>query len=258
MYDIRIKWLTVACFELQFGKTTIVTDPCITKVRTNDLTWEAVEGCDIIAVTHIHWDHVTDISALLEKFPAPVLTGSLSAMPLLKWLNCNASQVYPMDVGTELDFGDVRVKALFGRHTTGGIKYDALLEGFEKNHWIADDPGLKEIQPWGSLEYRNFLFTDRNGTKVLFWGNEPTETQKNMVRELKPDIAILQLSRQDPVAMAEFAAVSGCKIVIPHHMDLLKSREQYLPSVERMKQEFLKLVPDGIFIVPENGRWVEL
>lgn len=258
MYDIRIKWLTVACFELQFGKTTIVTDPCITKVRTNDLTWEAVEGCDIIAVTHIHWDHVTDISALLENFPAPVLTGSLSAMPLLKWLNCNASQVYPMDVGTELDFGDVRVKALFGRHTTGGIKYNALLEGFEKNHWIADDPGLKEIQPWGSLEYRNFLFTDRNGTKVLFWGNEPTETQKNMVRALKPDIAILQLSRQDPVAMAEFAAVSGCKIVIPHHMDLLKSREQYLPSVERMKHEFLKLVPNGIFIVPENGRWVEL
>jgi len=25
-----------------------------------------------------------------------------------------------------------------------------------------------------------------------------------------------------------------------------------------MKQEFLKLVPDGIFITPENGRWVEL
>jgi len=258
MYDIRIKWLTVACFELQFGKTTIVTDPCITKVRTNDLTWEAVDGCDLIAVTHIHWDHVTDIPALLERFPAPVLTGSLSAMPLLKWLNCNASQVYPMDVGTELDFGDVRVKALFGRHTTGGIKYDALLEGFEKNHWIADDPGLKEIQPWGSLEYRNFLFTDRAGTKVLFWGNEPTQTQKNMVRALKPDIAILQLSRQDPAEMAEFAAISGCKVVIPHHMDLLKSRAQYLPAVEQMKQEFLKLVPDGIFITPENGRWVEL
>jgi len=258
MYNVQIKWLTVACFELRFGDTTVVTDPCITKVRTNDLTWEAVEGCDIIAVTHVHWDHVTDIPALLEKFPAPVLTGSLSSMPLLKWLNCNASQVYPMDVGTELDFGDVRVKALFGRHTTGGIKYDALLEDFEKNHWIADDPGLKEIQPWGSLEYRNFLFTDRNGTKVLFWGNEPTQTQKNMVRELKPDIAILQLSRQNPAAMAEFAAISGCKVVIPHHMDLLKSREQYLPGVERMKQEFLKLVPDGIFVTPENGCWVEL
>lgn len=258
MGNVRIKWLTVACFELQFGSTTVVTDPCITKVRTNELTWEAVENCSIIALTHIHWDHVTDIPALLDSFPAPVLTGTLSAMPLLKWLNCNASQVYPMDVGTELDFGDVRIKALFGRHTTGGAKYDALLAGFEKNHWIADDPALKEIQPWGSLEYRNYLFTARDGTKVLFWGNEPTETQKNMARELKPDIAILQLSRQDPLQMAEFAAVSGCKVVIPHHMDLLKSREQYMPQVEAMKEAYEKLVPNGLFIVPENGKWINI
>ena len=258
MDQIRIKWLNVACFEIQFGATTIITDPCITKVRTNDLSWKDIENCDIIAVSHIHWDHVTDIPVMLEKYPVPVLTGTLSAMPLLKWLNCNASQVYPMDVDTELNFGDVKIKALFGRHTTGGIKFSDLLDGFEKNHWIANDPVLKEIQPWGSLEYRNFLFTDKNGTKVLFWGNEPTETQKNMVRELQPDIAILQLSRQDPIEMAEFAAFSGCKVVIPHHMDLLKSREQYLPDVEKMKQEYLKLVPDGIFLIPENGRWMEL
>ena len=28
-YDIRIKWLTVARFELRLGNTTIVTEPCI-------------------------------------------------------------------------------------------------------------------------------------------------------------------------------------------------------------------------------------
>ena len=117
------------------------------------------------------------------------------------------------------------------------------------------------MKRWTSFigaQLRNYLFTARDGTKVLFWGNEPTETQKNMVRELKPDIAILQLSRQDPVKMAELAAISGCRVVIPHHMDLLKSRQQYMPSVEAMKEAYEKLVPSGRFIVPENGKWMEI
>jgi len=79
-----------------------------------------------------------------------------------------------------------------------------------------------------------------------------------MAQELKPDIAILQLSRQDPRQMAELAAISGCKVVIPHHMDLLKSREQYMPQVEAMKETYEKLVPNGLFIVPENGKWIDL
>ena len=39
MYNIRIKWLTIACFEMQFGNTTVVTDPCIGVSPNNDLTW---------------------------------------------------------------------------------------------------------------------------------------------------------------------------------------------------------------------------
>lgn len=66
------------------------------------------------------------------------------------------------------------------------------------------------------------------------------------------------MSRQDPTEMADFAAISGCKVVIPHHMDLLKSREQYMPGVEKMKQEYLKRVPDGVFLIPENSRWLEI
>ena len=79
-----------------------------------------------------------------------------------------------------------------------------------------------------------------------------------MLRELRPDICILQLSKQKPEEVAELAAVSGCKVLIPHHMDLSKTREQYLPRVEQLREEFLKRVPDGLFICPENNRWIDL
>jgi len=110
----------------------------------------------------------------------------------------------------------------------------------------------------GTLEYRNYLFTDQKGTKLLMWGNDATTDQINMLKPLRPDICILQLSKQDPVEIAAMAAEVGAKVLIPHHMDLKKTREEYLPSVERCRDEFLKRVPDGRFVDPINGQWVEL
>ena len=259
MYNIRIKWLTITCFEMQFGDTTVVSDPCIGASPLNDLTWENIDNCDIITLSHCHWDHITDIPALMDKFPAPLLTGSLSAMPMLRWLDCNPSRVYPMDANLELDFGDVFIKALFGRHTV--LAHNSVTEleqHFTKNPLCAADKAMYDMQVMGSLEYRNYLFTDKNGTKVLLWGNEIIPTQINLIKSLRPDICIMQLSKQDPIAIAKMAADAGAKVLIPHHMDLKKTRDEYLPKVERCREEFLKLVPDGRFIEPRNGQWMEL
>lgn len=258
MYNIRLKWLTITCFELQFGDTTVVTDPCIGASPFNGLTWEDIERCDIITLSHCHWDHITDIPVLMRKFPVPLLTGSLSAMPMLQWVDCDPTRVYPMDVNLELDFGGVKIKALFGRHCSPGKTAKQLPAYFAQNPNCAADPAMLQMQVLGSLEYRNFLFTTKDGVKVLLWGNEVIESQKNMLRELRPDICILQLSKQTPEEVAELAAVSGCKVLIPHHMDLSKTREQYLPRVEQLREEFLKRVPDGLFICPENNRWIDL
>ena len=258
MYNIRLKWLTITCFEMQFGNTTVVSDPCIGASSCNDLTYENIEHCDIITLSHTHWDHVTDLPALMDKFPVPVLVGSLSALPTLRWLDCNPTRVYPMDANVELDFGDVKIQALFGRHCSPGKTAKQLPAYFAQNPNCAADPAMLQMQVLGSLEYRNFLFTTKDGVKVLLWGNEVIESQKNMLRELRPDICILQLSKQTPEEVAELAAVSGCKVLIPHHMDLSKTREQYLPRVEQLREEFLKRVPDGLFICPENNRWIDL
>lgn len=258
MYNIRLKWLTITCFEMQFGDTTVVSDPCIGANSLNDLTYEDIEHCDIITLSHCHWDHVTDIPALMRKFPVPLLTGTLTAMPMLQWVDCDPTRVYPMDSNLELDFGDVKIKALFGRHCSPGKTASQLPACFDANPVCAADPQLNSMQVLGSLEYRNFLFTTKDGVKVLLWGNEVIESQKNILKDLQPDICILQLSKQLPEEIADLAAASGCKVLIPHHMDLFKTKDVYMPKVEKLREEFLRRVPGGLFICPENGQWINL
>lgn len=259
MYGIRIKWLTIACFEMQFGNTTVVSDPCIGASPNNDLTWKEIENCDIITLSHCHWDHITDIPALLERFPASLLTGTLTAMPMLRWLNCNPSRIFPMDANLELDFGDVKIKSLFGRHCV--LPFNSVTEldtHFARNPICTSSETMFDMQVLGTLEYRNYLLTDKNGTKLLIWGNDVFPTQVNMLKALQPDICILQLSKQDPVEIAAMAAEVGAKVLIPHHMDLKKTREEYLPCVECCRDEFLKRVSNGRFIDPINGQWIEI
>ena len=105
---------------------------------------------------------------------------------------------------------------------------------------------------------KNTLFTLPGGTQVLLWGNDPTIEQVNICKALQPDIAILQRSVNLTTVKrkAEFAAAIGCKVLIPHHMDFPGVTPPEI--VEALGQEFLALVPDGVFINPEHGQWIDL
>ena len=258
LYGVSIKWLAVTSFEIQCNDLTVVTDPYITECPGTDLTWEAVENCDIICLGHTHWDHVTDIPRLVEKYQPKLLCGDQTAMPLARWLNYTPSYIYPMYPDTELDFGDVKIRALYGRHTNLGQGFNDLCKRIESNEICLKDPGIASLQAVGCLEYRNFLFTLPNGTKVLLWGNDPTIEQINICKALKPDILIIQRSTnpEQITQKASLAAAIGCKVVIPHHHDFRGVDDPTI--VEKFKEEFLRIVPNGIFITPEHGKWIHL
>ncbi len=257
-YGLDLKWLAVSSFELRFGNTTIVTDPCITDCECTDLTYEAVEACDMICITHVHWDHITDIPVLAEKFAPKILLGDMSSLPLARWLNYLPSYVYPMYPDTELDFGDVKVRALYGRHTKLASGINDQVERIDAHPIFEKYPGMDKLTELGSFEYRNYLFTMPNGTRVLLWGNDVTPVQTNICRALKPDIAIIQRSKgaSSIIEKAKFAADIGAKVLIPHHHDF---RESEKPEViEKFREAFLALVPDGVFIAPAHGEWVHI
>ena len=250
----RLKWLAVSSFEMEFGSTTVVSDPYITHCKGTDLTWEAVEKCNLITLSHAHWDHITDIPALLDKFNPRLLCGDKSMLPMAEWLNCKISRIYPMYPDTELDFGGVTVRALYGRHTELNSGYNTLtsrlIDGGVADlvRDFPDDPYMPTMAPLqgiGSLEYRNYLFTLPSGKTVFVWGGAPTIEQRNMFRGLNPDVAILQLSGYDPASVAQMGADVGARVIIPHHMDLSKTPEEYLPRIEMLREEFKKRVPQG-------------
>jgi len=257
-YGVRLKWLAVTAFEMDFDGFHVVSDPFVTECVGTDLTWEAVEDCQLICLSHTHWDHVTDIPRLAKKFRPRILCGEQSAMPLTRWLDYNPTYIYPMYPDTELNFGKVKIRALYGRHTDPGKNFKELCDWLVDNDCCRSDPAIADMQAMGSLEYRNYLFTLPNGTKILLWGNDPTVEQMHICKALAPDIAIIQRAGtpQTIADKAQFAADIGCKVLIPHHHDFTGRNDQGI--IGALKEEYLRRVPDGRFIDPVHGQWIEL
>ena len=112
---------------------------------------------------------------------------------------------------------------------------------------------MAAIQLTGSMEYRNFLLTFANGTKLLIWGGDPTIDQKNLCSALGADIAIIQRSKDE--AKADFAAALGCAIVMPHHQHFRKDDSALLAE---MKERYLEKAPNSTFIDPVRNEWIEV
>ena len=254
---ISLRWMAVTCFEMRFDGITVVSDPYVTDCKDTDLSGQDIENCDIICLSHAHFDHITDIPYLTEKYRPLILCGDQTALPIVQWLDYTPTRVYPMYPDTELDFGPVKIRALYGRHTEQNMPLKRQLEFLNSFEECADE-GVKALQTIGSFEYRNYLFTLKNGVKILLWGNDPTPEQVNICRELRPDVAIIQRSCDitDIRQKAEFAAAIGCKTVIPHHHDF--PTPVSFESLELLGREFLRLVPDGRYIIPAHGQWIDL
>lgn len=252
--QLRLRWLTIACFEVEIGGFTIVIDPCIGASPAVDFGSEVIEKADLILLSHAHWDHITDIGAIMERFNCPLLCGELTAPAVLRMLNCNPRSVYPMTPNLELDFGGAKVRALFGRHTNQRATLSEQTEKTRKNPVITTQEML-ECAFFGHLEYRNYLITAPSGLKVLFWGNDATTEQREMIRQIRPDIALLQYTKQAPEDLAAIAAQSGVKVLIPHHMDLTKTEDVYNPHIDELERAVHRLSPDCLVITPERLKW---
>ena len=253
-FGVSIKWLSVSCFEMRCDGITVVSDPFVTDCENTELTWEAIENCDIVCLTHAHFDHILDIPRLVEKYRPLLLCGEQTAMPMAEWLNYTPTRIYPMYPDTELDFDKIKIRALYGRHTDQNKGFNDQCEHLATYRFCVEDETVKRMQGIGSLEYRNYFFTLPNGTTILLWGNDPTPEQTNICKALKPDIAIIQ--RSSVKEKAKFASAIGCKVLIPHHTDFPSITAS--ESIEEFKEEFLRLVSDGVFITPTHGEWIDL
>ncbi len=253
----RMRWLTIACFEIQIGDYSIIIDPCVGVSPRAPFGPEVIEKADLILLSHAHWDHTTDIRYLMDKFGCPLLCPELSAPSVIRMLGCNPTMVYPISPNLELNFGGAKVRGLFGRHTNQRKTLAQLTERVMNNP-VIDTPEMQEANFYGHLEYRNYLITIPSGMKILFWGNNATPEQLHIMSELKPDVAILQFTGQRPEEISSMVAAGGVKVLIPHHMDLKKDEGVYGPLLERMEAIVHEKSPDCLVITPERLKWYNI
>ena len=170
---VKLRWLGFACFEivLPSGKV-LVTDPYIDYSSTAPVTCQEVTGADYIALTHGHYDHITDVGTLAQKFGSSVICSHTIAGPLAGLFDLNVDDLIKVTAGDTVTFDDLRIEVMKGQH----VDLRKVMAGiYERITGEQPDPGMsfsqvsKAVSPRLSRTYSSRLKEMRIRKKAT-WG----------------------------------------------------------------------------------------
>jgi len=124
--SLVFRWLGVAGVELKSGGQVIAIDPFFTRPSLASLikpvtpnAWlvaEKLPACDIVLVTHAHWDHMMDVPQVVHQTGA-IAYGSANTCQLLILLGVKESQMKEVHPGEKLSTGEFVVEVIHGQHS---------------------------------------------------------------------------------------------------------------------------------------------
>ena len=168
----KIRWFVENCCEIKLpsGKTILI-DPMLSKDKDSDNFWmkafysgfgvEDLEGCDYILISHAHGDHIASLAEVFDKYHAPIVVNHTSAYPLALHEDIAPGAFIPICDGTELNFGEFKVKMLPGRHTAKVASTKP-----SQSPIFGDDPEEVKFGVLGSLYNNNYLITLKNNFRI--------------------------------------------------------------------------------------------
>jgi L-ascorbate metabolism protein UlaG (beta-lactamase superfamily) len=119
-------WLGVAGMKLKAGGQVLALDPFFTRPSlvemlrpvssTPSLVEKKLHECNVVLVTHSHYDHLLDVPEVLRHTGA-VAYGSPNTCQLLKLLGVPEAQVIEARVGDKLMLGAFKVEVIKGQHS---------------------------------------------------------------------------------------------------------------------------------------------
>jgi len=249
--SIKLRWLGFACFEivLPSGKV-LITDPFIDDSLTAPITSQEVTGADYIALTHGNLHHILDVGKLANKFGSRIICSPEIATPLTNFFDLDPGSVIRVRPGDTLVFDDLKVETRRCQHVSpfpqNTPNYESIT-GLKVNRKIGLKEIKKEIVPkimaeklglgpeilklredmsaagfdsegWGEMV--SFVFQTGDNLRVYMLGTGIYEFMRHEIEDARPNVAMIQLPPNDPVKVAEFAAISGAEVVIPYHHDI--------------------------------------
>ncbi|WP_425057767.1 hypothetical protein SCACP_23050 [Sporomusa carbonis] len=135
-----LKFYGHACFQLTYGKTSLLFDPFFTGNPINNAKAEEIE-CNYILVSHGHSDHLGDTVAIAKRTGATVITTAELASLVGEQGCANIS----MHLGGKraFDFGYVRITPAFhGSGVPGGHAAGFVVNFFGTTVYFAGDTAL--------------------------------------------------------------------------------------------------------------------
>ncbi|MGA3086446.1 MAG: MBL fold metallo-hydrolase [Thermodesulfobacteriota bacterium] len=278
---VRFRWLGYVCFEfvLPSGKVLVV-DPYIDYSPTAPIKCSEVTGADYIALTHGHYDHLTDVGQLLHKFHSKVLCSQEIAEPLARVFNIDLGDLIRVSAGDRVHFSDLRIEVKRGQHINllpPMRQAYARLLGKEADSAWAFNKIQKEIETALNLvqkpetaamlekldlagvtggEQLNFLFQTEDNLRLFFYSSGPEDHLRPVAADAQPQVIFIQLGGTDLEKMADVAAISGAGLVIPTHHD-----GNGVEGSLRIAGKFADLLAKKTkaqFINIEHGKWYEI
>jgi L-ascorbate metabolism protein UlaG (beta-lactamase superfamily) len=199
--ETTITWYGHSCVEVVTpGGKTVILDPWF-KNPLSPRPPDAVERCDVLLVTHGHFDHFGDALQVASR-TRPVWP---AIHELQLWLSRNYSdpdRVIGMNKGGMVEAAGLRITMTSADHSAGDWN-----PGGETTLYLGDPVG--------------FVVELEDGTRLFHAGDTTLTGDLRLIGELyRPDLAMLPIGghyTMDPVAAAYAVEMLGVGQVLPLH-----------------------------------------
>ncbi|MFC1885636.1 MBL fold metallo-hydrolase [Thermodesulfobacteriota bacterium] len=256
----------------------LVTDPFLDCSPTSPIKWEEITGADYIAITHGHYDHITEAGPLARKFNSRILCSNQVAEPLADFFALDPNRITRVSAGDKLTFDDLRVEVKRAEH----ISLVSVMKATYKRITGNDaDPGLslKDLmalvssQMTGNTpademisrvrasgipggEQLNFIFQTGDNIRLYIYSAGPEEHIRSEVKGSNPNVFFVQLGGVRAEAAAETAILSGAEWIIPTHHD--GEGVQVMHKRAQKMGDYLARKSKARLLDIEHGKWYEI
>ena len=194
-------WYGHSCWEMRTANgTTVLFDPWFANPNSPKAPG-AVDACDVMLVTHGHFDHFTDALGIASRTRA--LWPCIHEMSL--WLGRNYAhkdRIIGMNKGGTVEVAGFKVSLVRADHSSGD-----LYSGAESPIYFGDPTGL--------------IVELEDGYRFYFAGDTDVFSDMRLIAErYRPSAAFLPIGghfTMDPVGAAQAVELLGVKDVVPMH-----------------------------------------
>lgn len=227
--EVKFTWVGHGTWRARSAKgKEVLIDPWVMNNPAAPESLKSVDTCDLMLITHGHFDHVTDAVEIARRTKPTIVTNHEIGM----WLQSkgvDGEKILAGNTGGTVDVDGIKVTLVHAEHTSsfgdnGGIVYAGLANGMV-------------------IEFEN-------GFTVYFAGDTDVFGDMALIAELsKFDVAFLPIGdfyTMGPERAAKAVSLLGVKTVVPYHFatfPVLAGRPDQLQELVGNKVKVLDIKP---------------